>query len=1263
MKEEDTKSTGSRSTEIMKREETLLKRQGSNKEKIPNFLESKKKEINKLAEVYPEKKSLFIDYEELEKFDIVLVEKLLQNPDAVISQFEEALSDLKVPMLKTDAKFYVRFTNLPDANFVPVKHLASEHINKFITVEGIVNRIGDILPKVSTGKFVCNRCGNEMWVEQPKAKRFLTSPIVCNSCDRRDFRFVPEESLFIDIQRMEIQESLEILKGGEQARKVEIWTEEDMTDRVTAGDKVIVNGILRLLPPPKQKGTGSVYFRFLDANYIEPVEKEFEELDISEEDMKEILKLSKDPKIYDKLIDSIAPSIYGYREVKEAIVLQLFGGRHGKELPDGTHVRPDIHLLMIGDPGVAKSRILQYVDEIAPKSVYVSGKSTTAGGLTAIAERDEFAEGAWTLKAGALVIAGGGIACIDEFDKMEKADQSSMHEAMEQQTISVAKAGIIAKFRANTSILAASNPKFSRFDLYKPIGEQFDIPPTLLSVDKNEPIILKENGIIKCQKIGKIIDKYYCLNSDRPEQSPVYVDNIEVLAFDPETYKIEWKPVKYLYRHKINDILFSIRLDSGRSVNVTRGHSIYVFEDGEIKPKPSDQIKANDYVVIPKGLPSNTFNINSEINLPKEILKVPKKDRIGIFLHDVPMEVFDGLKDAKSWWIKDRKLPLEYVDNLTEDEIKKCTLKCKGGVNTGVPTTIPINSDLMRLLGYCVAEGSLCITNSSSHLMSLAFNAKEKNLVCDVKNISKRLFNHNAKITNDKNSTKVNIANKIIYLLFDKILNLKRGAKNKEIPWLVFNVKSELQKEFIKAYHNGDYCVTVSKKLSSDLLYLLLQNDVIASVHKEYPKKVTFPDGHSTISGPYYSLVDADKKVKTFKGVKWYQRIPLEPIKASIKELSQSNYKGNYRGKKRSTKAISGEKWWSKKIMNSNLALRVERLETLQKTMTVEDFTKICSGKSQISRTEREGFRCYLNRLLKKGLVERKKINRSYYYYTSEKGKKAVQTIKTVEQLLDSDLGFVKVREIKKVNSSSECVYDISVPGCENFIAGFGGVICHNSRFDLIFPIRDILDTEQDKKIADHILKMHKGQGELDEIKPKIEVELFKRYIAYARINIYPVLSDDSADKIKEYYTTLRASSAGGRIAATARQLEALVRLSEASAKTRMSGVVTISDVERAIELTNFVLREIATDETGAIDQDRIIAEYPKTARDRIHSIENIVRELCQEREDRLAPLEEILEKAAESKIDKGGVEKVLLELKIKGILFEPKNDKWKWVG
>lgn len=448
------------------------------KEKIEAFLRKKTKEINELAEVYPEKKALFIDYNELANFDTELAEELMQHPDEVIGLFEEVLVGMNIPTMVENPKIHARFKNLPPEHgyTLMIRDITSEYIGRFLAVEGVVNKISDILPKVAVGRFYCNKCGEPH--DEIQSTRFLTEPIFCRNCRRRDFRFVPEESQWTDVQRLQIQEPLELLEGGEEARQIEVWAEDDLTGAVTAGDKITQTGVMRLLPPIKR---GAVYQKFLEANFLESTEKEFSELEVTEEEAEEIKKLSKDPKIYEKIINSIAPSIYGYKEIKEAVAFQLFGGRYGKKLPDGTSVRPDIHILLIGEPGVAKSRLLQYITKIAPKSIYVAGKSTTGAGLTVTAERDEFAEGAWTLKAGALILAGGGIACIDEFDKMNPEDRSAMHEALEQQTISVAKAGIVATFRADTAVLAAANPKFSRFDPYKPVGEQFDIPPTLLS--------------------------------------------------------------------------------------------------------------------------------------------------------------------------------------------------------------------------------------------------------------------------------------------------------------------------------------------------------------------------------------------------------------------------------------------------------------------------------------------------------------------------------------------------------------------------------------------------------------------------------------------------------------------------------------------------------------------------------------------------------------------------------------------------------------
>ena len=435
-----------------------------------------KKEAERLAGTYPKKKSLEVSYAELAKYDPDIADELVANPDPVIESSRKALSAMNLT-LAPGVKFepYVRFFGLPDSYRHLVKDVGAEHINRLISVDGIVTKATEVRPKVRIAVFECTHCGATPSVAA--TKNLIEPPAVCE-CGRRSFKFLESKCKFIDLQRIEIQESLERLKGGATAQHIEVWLEDDLTNEVVPGQKVEITGIMRIRPP---KGREAVYVKFLEGVNMKKIEREFEELDITDADVTKIKALSVQPDIYDKLIQSMAPSIYGYNEIKEAIVLQLFGGTPRKPLPDGTAIRNDIHVLLIGDPGSAKTQLLLYVAGLAPKSVYVSGKSVSGAGLTASAEKDEMGDGGWTLKAGALVLASGGMAAVDEFDKIDKDERSAMHEVMESGTVSVAKAGIVARFKAKTAILAAANPKLGRFDPYKLPAEQFDIPPTLLS--------------------------------------------------------------------------------------------------------------------------------------------------------------------------------------------------------------------------------------------------------------------------------------------------------------------------------------------------------------------------------------------------------------------------------------------------------------------------------------------------------------------------------------------------------------------------------------------------------------------------------------------------------------------------------------------------------------------------------------------------------------------------------------------------------------
>ncbi|MGB9675387.1 MAG: minichromosome maintenance protein MCM [Candidatus Nanoarchaeia archaeon] len=423
--------------------------------------------------------SIYIDFAQLAKYAIDLAEQLLTNFQDTLQNIEEAIKQFEIPEAKYPIK--VRFRNLPKSAFVRIRDIRSKHLGQVILTEGLIKQASDVRPKIVFATFACPNCGAQILVEQTGSK--FREPISC-SCGRKG-KFKMVDKRLVDVQRLIVEETPESLEGGEQPKRMAVFLEDDLLDpklekKHYPGNKVMIIGVVKEVPITlKTGGISTTYELCIEANNIESIETEFEEIEISPEDERLIKELAAKPNIYEKLIASIAPSIYGYERIKEAIVLQLFGGVK-KVREDGTKTRGDIHIFLVGDPGSGKSELLRYVAALAPRARYVAGKGATAAGITASVVRDEFIKG-WALEAGALVLANKGLCAIDELDKMSPEDTSAMHEALEQQTITIAKANIHATLRAETSILAAANPKFGRFDPYEPIPKQIDLPPTLLN--------------------------------------------------------------------------------------------------------------------------------------------------------------------------------------------------------------------------------------------------------------------------------------------------------------------------------------------------------------------------------------------------------------------------------------------------------------------------------------------------------------------------------------------------------------------------------------------------------------------------------------------------------------------------------------------------------------------------------------------------------------------------------------------------------------
>lgn len=495
--------------------------QGDRVEDWGRFLKSRyKKELGEISRLYPHKHSLHLDYRQIERFGkagITLADELLENPGKVLEDVWDAIKNNQLVRTrdgKEPKALNIRFVNLPKKT--AIREIRSEDINRFVSVEGILRKTTEVRPRIVEAVFKCP-AGHFTKKTQKYGKFIEPDGCATDGCTFKKLDLVPKRSTFVDSQKLRVQESPEGLRGGEQPQTLDIDVTDDLTGTVAPGDRVVINGILRSMQRVIKGEKSTVFDIFLECNSIEISEKEFEEVEIDEKAEDEIKKLSCDPMIYRMITHSIAPTIYGSEDVKQAIALQLFGGL-SKDMPDGSRLRGDIHVLLIGDPGIAKSQLLRYVVKLSPRAIYTSGQSSTAAGLTATAVKDEFGEGRWTLEAGALVLADMGVAAVDEMDKMEKGDRSALHEAMEQQSISVAKAGITATLKSRCALLGAANPKYGRFDMFGDLADQINMPPSLLSrfdlifimtdqPEQKRDLAIAEH-ILKAHGIGELIAQH-----------------------------------------------------------------------------------------------------------------------------------------------------------------------------------------------------------------------------------------------------------------------------------------------------------------------------------------------------------------------------------------------------------------------------------------------------------------------------------------------------------------------------------------------------------------------------------------------------------------------------------------------------------------------------------------------------------------------------------------------------------------------------------
>ncbi len=437
--------------------------------------------IRTLGEVNAE--TLEVSYEHLSTSKAILAYFLANAPAAMLKLFDEVAMDVVLlhypDYERIHSEIHVRIFDLPV--HYTLRQLRQSHLNCLVRVSGVVTRRSGVFPQLKYVKFDCGKCGVTLGPFQQEAN-VEVKVSYCQSCQSRGpFTLNSEKTVYRNYQKLTLQESPGTVPAGRLPRHREVILLWDLIDKAKPGEEIEVTGIYQNNYDAQLNNRNGfpVFATILEANNIVKSHDQLAGFRMTEDDEHRIRQLSKDPHIVDKLINSIAPSIYGHTDIKTAVALSLFGGV-AKTTRGAHHVRGDINVLLLGDPGTAKSQVLKYVEKTAHRAVFATGQGASAVGLTASVRRDPLTS-EWTLEGGALVLADKGTCLIDEFDKMNDQDRTSIHEAMEQQTISISKAGIVTTLQARCGIIAAANPIGGRYNSTIPFSSNVELTEPILS--------------------------------------------------------------------------------------------------------------------------------------------------------------------------------------------------------------------------------------------------------------------------------------------------------------------------------------------------------------------------------------------------------------------------------------------------------------------------------------------------------------------------------------------------------------------------------------------------------------------------------------------------------------------------------------------------------------------------------------------------------------------------------------------------------------
>ncbi len=1083
-------------------------------EKFNGLLETAYKK--KLMKAATEGKALEVDFIDLDKKDTRFSDLLLKNPGKFFDIAESALELVDLP-----GPVKVRIKGVETTN---IRDLRSRHINKFLCVEGTVRKASEIRPEIVETIWECPDCGE--LTHQPRVTNVVMKPFQCSKCGNKQGLKQVKKNM-IDTRWIVVEEPFELTEGDRPSQLNILLTEDlvspDGRRMSDPGNRLKITGILREIPKGKYYSVKLDFF--LEGNHVEPTEMEWIRLEVTEEDKKKIREYAKDPMIYERLVDSLAPSMYGLRDVKEAIILQLFGGIP-RLLKDGTRFRGNIHILLVGDPSSGKSMLLKLVPEIVPRARYVSGKGASGAGL-----------------------------CMS-------------------------------------------------YDTLVPMA----------------------HGEIR--KIGDIVEDALSKGKRRIKEGWVTDSgNESVIALDDQM-KIRKRKVSSFFKLNPKKTLVEIETSTGRKIKVTKENPLLVIENGELRWKKAEDIRVNECIALARKIPVNHLPVGINRDFARFSGMIAGDGDVGnreVRFHntnDRYLDDFSGLSIRLGYkprrYYQGNRIPCIRVASKS-----LCDRLDSIGIPRGIKCDrIRIPEEILRsngltsefLSGLFTCDGGPVEKGSGSYI---EYTTTSEILARQIQTSLLR-FEINSKLRERPPSKKGYGGKKKKYVI---VIRGQENLKKFRDKIGFTNEKKEKLDSFLKegivSNTNIDLIPNIGGRLSetrkglgfrikNDRKLYLMRNYEKGRMNMSRKQLLKFVrEMKSKKNHPYFDFLERLGKSDIFWDRVVAKRNASEEWVYDLTVKGEHNFVANDIIVHNTATVTKDEQFMGGWVLEAGALVL-----TNKGLLAIDEFEKM-SIEDQVAM--HEGLEQGTVSIAKASIVATLPANTSVLAGGNPKFSR-----------FDPYLPIVK---------------QITIP--DTLL----------TRFDLKFVLRDIPNAEEDRKIVDHVLQSREGDHSKSE--PAIPTELVKKYIAYARENHQPKLSEEAGKLLRKFYiNTRKKAEGGGPVPITLRQFEGLIRLSEASAKVQLRDDINTEDAQRAIRLMRASLTQLGLEpESGMIDIDRAEgAMTTSSERSKIRIVMDMINELSEKSKE--IPMSE-LQKAARQE-DVENLDEIIEKLKREGMLFEP---------